>query len=199
MGLFGKLFGGKSGPAEFWTWFVANKARFEGPPQDTPQQELAKRLKHVDKGLVFVVGHRQDRSGYELEISADGMRELIPTVREVVDAAPAIEGWTIHAFRQAHPGLSIEMGSRKLDAETVFFIAQPAQRGCDVVVFIEGYDDAPDAMAEIGFILLDSTVGELAVMTKIEGLEFADAARRPPTARPLSQLGPVLATAAPAH
>jgi hypothetical protein len=42
--------------------------------------------------------------------------------------------------------------------------------------------------------VLDGAVGELAVMTKIRGLDFVDGSKRPGSARPLTELAAMLAT-----
>lgn len=196
MGFFGKLFGTKKAmsPAEFWAWFAANAQRFERRPDQVPVDDFSQQLARVHPGLAFVLGPAP-QGGHELEISADGKRDLIPIVTDVVGAAPPIPGWVIHAFRRPHPGLSIQLGDRTVDAQTVFFDARPNGNALDVIVYIDDFDRAPDAVGNLAFVLLDSTIGELAVMTKIIGLDFVDATRRTHSARPLDELPAALAQA----
>ena len=190
MGFFGKLFGGgsKSAPDDFWAWFGANANKFEGQPGTGPLEELSKRIKRAHPQLVFQIGRSPKHGGFELEISADGLRELVPIVTDLVGRAPAIAGWTIHAFRQPHPGLSVEMAGRTINSDNVFFDAQRNDNAVDLIVYIDQLDEAPDAFQHIGFLLLDATFGEYAVMTKIAGLDFVDGRKRSRTARPLTEL-----------
>ncbi len=197
MGWLGKLFGGgrASNPQEFWSWFVKNAPRFEGPPGQVPTDELDHQLTGVHAGLAFVIGGAREGGVHELEISAQGSRKLMPVVREVIDAAPAVAGWRFFAFRQPHPGLSVQLGPARMSAESIHFVAAPApdEAGADVAIFVDGFDSNPDMFGEITFLVLDGAVGELAVMTKIRGLDFIDGSKRPSFARPLTELPEVLA------
>lgn len=197
MGWLKNVFGGgrrASTPADFWTWFANNASRFEGPPDQVPTDELNHQLSGIHDGLAFRIGGNRDHSGYELEISGQGSRELMPLVRQIVAAAPTIPGWKVLAFRQPHPGLSVELGATRLSAESIHFVAAPApgNAGADVAIFVDGFDQDPNTFGEITFLLLDSTIGELAVMTKIRGLDFVDGSQRPPSARPVTELAAVL-------
>ena len=178
MGIFDRLLGRRAGPADFWRWFATNVSRFEGVPDAGLVNELAAHLPRVHPQLVFQIGKR------EIEISADGIRDMIPVVREVVAAAPAIAGWTVHAFRQPQPGISVEIGGRRYSAEDVYFEA----RGTHVDLFLAGYDEAREAVTQIAFVLLDAAIGELAAMTKIATLDMHELGRRGSGTRPLSEL-----------
>src|SRR5687768_7693628 len=197
MGWLSKVFGGgrASTPQQFWAWFTKNSSRFEGPPEHVPTDELNHQLTGLHEGLAFVIGGNREGTGRELEISGQGRRQLIPIVREIVSTAPSVPGWTFLAFRQPHPGLSVQLGELQMSAESIYFMAKPApgNAGADVAVFVDGFDSNPDLFGEITFLVLDGAVGELAVMSKIRGLDFVDGTKRPTSARPLTELASVLA------
>jgi hypothetical protein len=182
MGIWGKLFGRSSPPDDFWKWFAANAARFTGVPDGALVEELSTQLRRVDPQLVFQIGQN------ELEISADGIKALIPAVRDLVGAAPSIPGWSVRAFRQPQPGIAVEMGGRSYSAKDVYFTLTRDPDGNDLAIYIAGAADAADAVGGIAFLLLDSTIGELAVMTKIRGIDLHEVGMRPPTAKPLAEL-----------
>ena len=188
MGILGKLFGRSGTPASFWKWFAASASRYEGPLDQGHIEELSTQLRRVHPDLAFQIG-KSRQGGWELEVSADGIRAMIPVVQELVAAAPAIPGWTVQSFRQPQTGISVEMNGRSYNAQEVYYqLARGTGAGVDLEIFIAGFDAAPEAVGQIGFILLDSTIGELAVMTRVAGIDFHDLARRGDTARPLAEL-----------
>ena len=67
------------------------------------------------------------------------------------------------------------------------FVATPAGGKVDLVVYIPGYT-TDDEMGQLGFIIMDHTVGEYDMETKVDGVEFGPVAKAPATARPLKEL-----------
>ncbi|MGE0869989.1 MAG: hypothetical protein AB7P03_15590 [Kofleriaceae bacterium] len=113
---------------------------------------------------------------------------MIPVVRDVVSAAPAIPGWTVHAFRQPQSEISVQMHGRSFTANDVYFNLGRDGSNVHLDLFIEGFDDEKDAVGQLAFVLLDSTIGELATMTSITTLDIHDLARRDDSSKPLAQL-----------
>ncbi len=158
---------------EFWIWFSENASRFESQEAlaELPFKELSKRLNRIDKGLVFEVGQA---TPHQLTISADGIPELIPTVRKVVEAAPQIEGWTVLAFRQplTEP-VQIEFQDHTLTIDDIFFAVRKMDKVADLDIYVDGlHEQNYKHLAHCTFLLMDSLVGEYAVMTCLGELEF---------------------------
>src|ERR1700722_515891 len=106
MGLLSRfLRGGKASwsPVEFWTWFqsadgqtaLATVARSE-----SAQRSIRDAICRVNSGLVWGARLSSDGSKSTFEVSAGGIKALIPAVRGLVDAAPVIAGWDVVAFKQ---------------------------------------------------------------------------------------------------
>lgn len=162
--------------ADFWRWFldtVPNAADLETPAR---QDQLSRQLKEIHPDLCWGFSP-EGRSGAVLEISADGIQELIPTVRLLVDAAPQVPGWQIHAFRQpcSLEGVEIRLGpDLSISADSIFWRELDRDGSTiDLQVFVPHPD--PEVRAQIGFIFLDHCLGELAVMTRLGALDFEDA------------------------
>jgi len=86
--------------SEFWEWFEANQSEFPVTEEfhDAYGQELYERLNRVHQDLAYeILIPGEGEKG--LIISADGVRNTIPHVEELVQAAPKVEGWRFTAFR----------------------------------------------------------------------------------------------------
>ena len=58
--------------------------------------------------------------------------------------------------------------------EDVYFTSERDNEHLDIVIYIPDYDDAAkERYAGLGFLILDSVVGEEATMNKIRYIEFA--------------------------
>src|SRR5262249_30572471 len=111
MGLFG--FGSKGdSKAAFWAFFAKTPPSVTSPPAEAPLHAIGDALHKVDSRLAFQIG--RNAQGLALEISADGNRDLIDTVRDVCAAAPVIPGWTIVAFRQPVGAAAVSFSGRTL-------------------------------------------------------------------------------------
>ncbi len=188
MGLLDKLFSRRATPAEFWTWFAANSKRLEGPPDSSSAavRALSTKLRRVHPQLMFQLGGEPPAT-WNLEISADGARELIPVVREMVAAAPSLPSWTVHAFLQPKTGVTIKADGLRYSSEDVRF--ELRRTGTDVYLdlFIAGFDDN-EGVARLAVLLLVSTIGELAAMTAITATDIHDLSACSDSARPLTEL-----------
>ena len=84
----------------FWRWFITNQEhvfRFEADKERVLDEILAK-LRAYRNGLVFEISI--EKNGIrEFIISADGLKELLPSVTKLVSAAPTLQNWKFVAFR----------------------------------------------------------------------------------------------------
>ena len=162
--------------SNFWTWFQANEADF--PPtaefDDAYGEELSNRLTHIKPGLVYEIAILDDAEN-ELIISGDGIEELIPFVQEVVDSAPAIEGWKIIAFRPRmddYAGFTLNFGEQVFDPKELWCWSRVQEGNFDLVIYHSNYsDENRDLLVNGTYVLLDMALGEYDVMTRIRYID----------------------------
>jgi hypothetical protein len=161
--------------SDFWTWFTANQLKYieKGVPATESIELLTDHLKAIDPNLTWQFGPPDARGRRELAISADGIKDSFPAVREVVSAAPDLPKWHIIAFRPRIEKLStIQCDGETINPSDVQFTVSKNDKKADIVLFIKGYKDT-DAEKKIGFLLLDQALGEYDVETKIGIIDFS--------------------------
>src|SRR4051812_4668968 len=169
---------------EFWKWFQGNaKSLHDDKDLQHTMETISDKLDQIQPGLIGEIGVSGEK--HDLVITADGKKELFPRVQEVYAARPTVEGWNIIAFRpRMKPGekpFTIEMGKTKIDPTTVKYVSQPDGKKLDIQVYIPGYT-TDEEMGQVGFLILDHTVGEYDMETKIQGIDFAALTKAPATA-----------------
>ena len=96
----------KTSVPKFWAWFSENSDTvfaFE-KDQHAVEELIAAELHKVHPHLTFEIGPDVE-DVRELIISADGFKDAIPAVEEVVKQAPQSKQWKVVAFRQPVPML----------------------------------------------------------------------------------------------
>jgi len=180
----------------FWSWFRDHAAELRAvkdleKTMGTVSLEIAK----VNPDVFGEIGAQGDDR--LLVLSADGRSELFGIVQAMFAARPTVPGWKIVAFRQRDPGMQIAMGKTQLDAQVIKFTAKPGDGGkLDVQVFVPGAATV-DEMRQVGFVVMDHTVGEFDMGTKVGNVDFAPIKDAPATAKPLAEM-PALVDALPA-
>ena len=175
MGLF---FNKKLSPAEFWAWFSNHSAEYQRLEENQDQliNQLSKQLGRVDPVVGFLIGPVQD-GRREFILSCDGVRRNMPRVQAIEAVAPEIPGWQIIAFKPPHDIETAEYGGKTLNLKDIYFTYRVEEDLLDIVLFVDGYipQQRSQYMA-IGFIFLDSLLGELGVMNKLGKIELAELA-----------------------
>jgi hypothetical protein len=177
-------------PGQFWNWFQSSegrKALTEVFGSSKAQRAIAEAIKRVHPDLVWGLSPAAGGSGGTFEVSAGGLKELIPVVRSLVDAAPDMEGWTVVAFKQPSPDFSVQFGGGipvSIDASAVLVSPTAVPGGTfDLEIFVPVPAATPrTTVGELAFIFLDHTLGEYTVMTRIGELSFDVTANAPPIA-----------------
>jgi hypothetical protein len=178
--------------ADFWTWFVTHRGQFEDTARIDHRSlnDLGNRLNKIEPGLTFEIGVPE--AGPILEISADGIRDRFPAVRHVVSAAPTIPGWRVVAFRQPAENiadLQLEFNGRQLSPNDITFVARSSGNRASVVLFLPTNEaEVPRDLIGAAFILIDATLGEYVVETKVQIDGFLPMSKQPAEARPLPEL-----------
>jgi len=133
----------------------------------------------------------------EFIVSAGGIKSAFPEVTALVRAAPALPRWQVIAFRQRQDVPEIRCGDKALNRDEVFFDYVPTGDKIDLLLFIPGLADSSQealtGLKTIGYLLLDTTVGEYDVETKIAGIRMLDASEFPERRKiPLRELPSVV-------
>lgn len=179
---------------DLWAWVVENRSALVsdvesfGTARATTAlaiEKLGSRLRQIDPGLAHEIG-MADPQTLDIVVSAEGTKALFPLVIEVVNRVPKVAGLKATAFRQRNPGLSLEVLGHKVTAETVSYVSivEGDKLGLDLFFDID-LDERGRVM--IGFLLLDMTLGEYDVGTRLGSIEFREG-RAPAGAKPLSAL-----------
>lgn len=155
-------------PADFWQWFAANEGPLKDrrhPGREALADELLERLQQVSGKLWFEMGVLKDGSGH-LVITAEGDAEAFPDVAALVEAAPAIEGWEITAFKPARGfGFVLNRSGIAIDPREARFVTLEDPDDPDFFGIEVGYahyehareDDFLDAT----YTMLEVGIGEL--------------------------------------
>ncbi len=177
---------------EFWRWFSANSDRLLAFEKDQEPifAELSSHLTAVHKDLAFEFGPAAQPR--EFVVSAGGIRAAFPTVKSLVAAAPPEPAWKVIAFRQRKDiGMRIKVGPRELGAEDIWFSAVPDGDRLGLTLFVKGLSKENDAaLAQLMYLMLDTTLGEYDVETRLGAIERKPAPPDPAAAhlRPLKEL-----------
>jgi len=156
-------------PKEFWDWFVANEPRIHAVAtgRESVIQEIGKHLAPFDVVFEMSIGDHAER---EFIVSTDGIKERIPKVQDLVNAAPSIPGWKVIAFRPPKGGGLIQFQGRSLEEMDIWFSAKRAGEKTDLVLYLAN----PNDRANMGmtFLILDSLLGEYGVMTRVGAIDW---------------------------
>jgi hypothetical protein len=180
---------------EFWSWFVDNQARyFEMDVENISQRnklfaELSGHLISIDENLTFEFG-KLPKGKMDFVISAGGIEATFPKVIKLVDKAPTIKNWKITAFRQPKDfDTTIEIAGAKVDPkETLVQLFRDGEK-IGVVLYIPEFKETPHQLYEqLGFLLLDQTLGEYVVGTKVGFIEFKKKSNNIENAMQLSEM-----------
>ncbi|MCU1272347.1 MAG: hypothetical protein JWN74_3641 [Acidobacteriaceae bacterium] len=179
---------------KFWKWFQAHEDEifhFDAN-REKVFDKLASHLHRVHADLTFEFSSVY-HGRREFIVSAGGIRNAFSEVMALVRRAPALPRWQIMAFRQRKDIPRIQCGDRSIERDSVFVDYVLVGDKMDLTIFIEGLVNGSskdiNSLKTVGYLLLDATVGEYDVETKIAGIQFVDALAFPERRRiPLRDL-----------
>lgn len=154
----------------FWHWFISHEDELLNLEADQEKvfDEVEDALHTVNSHLTFEFGPRDVRR--QFVISADGVISAFPDVVELVKAAPKLAKWTIIGFRprRALPA-TIEMGGKQVFTESVEFslLYSRGDKKVGIRLFIPSFDEADVVWKRIGYLLLDESLGEYDVESRV--------------------------------
>src|SRR5262245_19485759 len=164
----------KSPEARFWEWFAQNTSDLleVRTAREPVVDELAKQLRQVRDGLTFEFG--PDRDGRrEFIVSADGNKKLFPTVKRLIALAPDLKEWLLIPFRPAKKmeGMALRYGDIELSGDDIWFTHEGAGRKIHLELYLRGFsEETQQVLGGAAFLLLDGTLGEFVVETRIGGI-----------------------------
>ena len=168
--------------SDFWTWFQANERALLAVKtcREPVCATLITELRRIAPELTFQFGPVVD-GRREFVISADGIRDAFPAVQSLASAAPPLARWTITRFRPGLPGPhQLQFRGIALDSKDVLVRAVSDGDRIALTVALPKFVPTPEQRWEhAAFILLDASLGEYAVETRIGYIEFVATSARP--------------------
>jgi hypothetical protein len=155
----------------FWSWFVKRELalfNFDPVQQDERERlfdELASELRKIDPDLAFEFGPKAPRR--EFVISAGGIRRAFPAVISLVTAAPTLERWQVIAFRPRRTPNIVEFRGKRVHPKDVHFSLLDNERPPGIYLFIPDFREDDADLKQIGYLLLDETLGEYDVESRL--------------------------------
>jgi hypothetical protein len=156
---------------DFWKWFVRHESElFEFGTESAAEREkvfdaLARELRKIDPDLTFEFGPKE--SVREFVVSAGGIKRAFPAVVSVVTSAPSLDRWIVMAFRPPRALGVVELGGARVDPSDVQFLLVDNGRIAGILLFIPGFRRDDTNLRQIGYLLLDSALGEFDVETRL--------------------------------
>jgi hypothetical protein len=156
-----------SGREEFWNWFVQHELELFNFERDQERisDELAMELQKVDKDLTFEFGPKG--AVREFVVSAGGIKRVFPAVTSLVSSAPAHHRWKVTAFRPRRPPSMVEFRGHRVDPDDVSFSLIDNGKIIGIYLFIPGFQENQTDLKQIGYLLLDTALGEYDVETRL--------------------------------
>jgi hypothetical protein len=162
---------------DFWDWFVCHEPKlfsFRAGRDDERESvfdELAAQLQRVHPDLAFEFGPNEARR--EFVISAGGIRGAFSSVSSLVGSAPILDRWRITAFRpRRNPINVVEFRGKRVDPRDVQFELLSNEKMPGVRLFIPGYQENYSDLKTIGYLLLDESLGEYDVESRLGLIEM---------------------------
>jgi hypothetical protein len=179
---------------DFWDWFVRHEPKLFSfrPDKEVEREnvfdELAAQLQKVHPDLAFEFGPNAPRR--EFVISAGGIKGAFSSVSSLVDSAPILDRWRITAFRpRRNPVNIVEFRGKRVDPKEVQFALLSKGKMPGVRLFIPGYQEADSDLKTIGYLLLDESLGEYDVESRLGLIEMLSPSTRTEGQRhPFSEL-----------
>ena len=173
-----------------WNWFIQHEVEllnFEAD-QERVFDQLATELQKVDPDLTFEFGPTDARR--EFVISASGIRRAFPAVVSLADAAPGLDRWRVTAFRPRRwPPNMVEFRGKRIHPNDVQFSLLDDGKIAGIYLFIPGFREGNGDFKQIGYLLLDDTLGEYDVESRLGVIKmFSPDVRTSGTRYPLTEL-----------
>jgi hypothetical protein len=173
-------------PQEFWAWFVENEKRFRNVETAEKEQlldELQGQLHAFCDSLWFETGGHPN-GPRELVITAEGRSELFPKVRQLIAAAPQIDGWRFIALKPAQGfDFVTEYAGITISPPATWFLPLESKTKPEALglrVAYSHFEKAKEKTYLAGtYVVLEAGLGELDAAEKIHHVEVCGAPSSP--------------------
>ena len=160
---------------KFWSWFENNEQmlfEFENN-REVVFDKLALQMHKIDENLTFEFSPIKDNFR-EFVISADGIIKSFQAVEKLHDAAPKLKKWKFIKFRPRRKPMTVQLSGVEIKPEDVKCQLFKDGKKVGVMLFFKNYSpEQNNLFARIGYLLLDESIGEYDVETKVGFIEFA--------------------------
>lgn len=187
---------GKTKEERFWEWFEKNEERYYELRPDSPDLEalisqVHKQIQKVHRHLCCELGPHESQAR-TFFISAGGVAEAFGAVEALHAKAPALARWNFVKFKQRKAGrLQVKIMDKVYSDESITYELLRADGSkAGIRLFFDDFDpDYHRAYATVGFLFLDSLLGEYDVATRLSHIDFLPKAQGSPEAmKPLHVL-----------
>ncbi|SFS73347.1 hypothetical protein [Mucilaginibacter polytrichastri] len=162
----------------FWKWFSNHKTEFEYLDDKNRDQKLDLILEHlhpISEGLAVEVSDEY-KGVRDILISANGDKNNFSAVKNIVNSAPLIKGWTVTAFRQrANKNFTLKYQDIYFRPSQMFFYPIIKNDSLDLIIYVKGLKSHDsDKVNYYGLIAMDNVLGEYDSVTKVRYYDFED-------------------------
>lgn len=185
---------------QFWTSFAFDEASLaelaRGKNAAAAMLQISRSAEKVHKGLIAEISVEPDATKpHTLVFTANGDRTLFPLVKSLVAAAPPMKHWKVVAFRQRNPALNeFKLGDFAVIPSDYSFKETGREKGLlDIEIRVKGMTDANQRLVDqAAFLILDHTLGEYDVETKLGAIDIKPApVAADPAFQPLTDIAKV--------
>lgn len=176
--MFGNLFKKKDPIEKFWQYFIDHEKKLYNLREDDIEKiygDLYRLINKVNNQLTFSTPVALINGKREFTIKASSIGKNFPDVIRLVDAAPAMEKFTIIAFEQRNDGEDgTTVNDIMLTRDDVFFNYTYDQEytAFFLKLYIKGFEEENDDYYQVTFDLLEIVIGEYVLGTEIIEIEF---------------------------
>jgi len=172
------LFKKKDKIETFWTWFTDNQKKFEkidSINRDEKLDLILANIHNITPNLSVEISD-EFKGIRDLVISPEGDKEKFAIVKEIIDRAPTIKGWTFTAFRQhVDEDFTLEYKDIKFTPSKMFFLPKVDGDSLDLIIYAKNIANRDfNTIAHYGLITMDNVLGEYDCVMKVRHYDFRD-------------------------
>jgi len=160
---------------KFWKWFKKNQEMLFNCDSalEAVFDKLRPQIKKINQDLTFEFGPIRDGKR-EFIISANGIRKAFRSVISLAESAPELKRFTVVTFRQRKDiNFVLTYKGATVSFNDVLFSIESDEHAVNISLYIRGNrEDVEEIYVGIGFLVLDSILGEFDVITKVNSVSF---------------------------
>jgi len=162
---------------KFWNWFSDNEGRFYELTQESENleneiNEISAKLKKVNSDLAFELLLEGVKKRFF--ISAGGIKDVFPVVEKMYEKAPELTKWDVVKFKQRKENFGeLKIFGNSYNEDSIFFSLFNDDDKTGIYLYFDDFKEALyPVFGQIGFVILDSLLGEYDVATNVGEIDF---------------------------